>query len=102
MFSIALYACETWTLKKSDRQKLLAFEMYCYRRVLRISWMDKVTNKEVRNRIHAQEDIIQMIMRRKLNLFGHICRMNDKRLIKKIMFGRVDGTTKEEDHAGNG
>ena len=92
VLSVALYACETWTFKKDDRNKLLAFEMYCYRRILRLSWTERITNLVVRSRLNIREDIIQMIMRRKMTLFGHICRMNDKRKVKSVMLGIMDGT----------
>ena len=70
VFSTLLYASETWTLKKADRKKLLSFETQAYRRILGIRWQEH----------------------RKLNLFGHVCRMNDERLVKHVMLGMVDGT----------
>src|SRR6218665_330745 len=55
MFSTALYACEAWTLKKTDRDQILAFEMYCYRRLLQINWTLKLTNGEIRKRINIKK-----------------------------------------------
>jgi hypothetical protein len=81
MFSRMLYGCETWTYKKADKEKILAFEMYCYRRVLRKRWMQKVKNEEVRRRLDVKENLMQVIMKRKLGLFGHVCRMDDSRKI---------------------
>ena len=92
IFSILLYACESWTLRKQDRDKLLAFEMRCYRRILHIRWQQKITNKEVRRRARSKRNIIQIVMERKLKFFGHVCRMNSSRLIKQVVFGMVDGT----------
>jgi len=92
IFSILLYACETWTLRKQDRDKLLAFEMRCYRRILHIRWQQKVTNEVIRRRVLSQRNIIQSVMERKLKFFGHICRMNNTRQIKQVVFGMVDGT----------
>ena len=46
---MALYACEAWTISKGGKRRLEAFEMWCYRKLLKISWVDKVTNKEVLN-----------------------------------------------------
>lgn len=92
IFSVLLYACETWTLRKHDKDKLLAFEMRCYRRTLRIRWQQKITNKEVRKRVKNTRNIIQQIMERKLNFFGHVCRMNNNRLVKQTIFGMIDGT----------
>ena len=92
VFSTALYACETWTFKKIDRDKIVAFEMYCYRRILHLSWVQKVTNVEVRRKLNISEDLMQVIIRWKLGLFGHICRIDNSRKIKCIMLGTMDGT----------
>src|SRR5260221_9900866 len=77
---------------KSSRDKFVAFQMYCYRRILRLSWVQKVTNVEVRRKLNISEDLMQVIMRRKLGLFGHIYRMDNSRKIKCIMLGTMDGT----------
>ena len=89
---MALYASESWSLKKIDNDQLLAFKMYCYRRILRLSWTQKVKNVEIRERLNIKEDIFQNIMRRKLKLFGHIMRMNNSRKIKGVMLASMDGT----------
>ena len=94
VFSVLLYASETWTLKEADKKKLLAFEMKCYRRILRISWRDMVRNEDIRTRISRPKTILDTIKKRKLGLFGHICRMEDKRLIKHILFSRMDGKSR--------
>jgi hypothetical protein len=95
VFSVLLYACETWTLKKADKDRLMAFEMRCYRRILHIWWQQKITNEEVRRRIGRKQNIVQTIMKRKLNLFGHICRMDDARLVKTVVFGMMEGTNRK-------
>mgnify|MGYP003513168074 FL=1 len=92
VFSCLLYAAETWTLKEVDRKRLLAFEMKCYRRIMRVSWRDKVTNDSIRRYLSREHTIIETFKRRKLQLFGHICRMDDRRLLKSIMLGTVDGS----------
>jgi len=94
VLSVLLYACDTWTLKKKDKDSLLAFEMKCYRRILHIRWQQKVTNVEVRRRVGNTKNIVQLVMERKLNLFGHICRMEDNRLVKCVMLGTMDGQTR--------
>ena len=94
VFSTALYACETWTYKKKDISMILAFEMYCYRWILHLNWTQKVTNVEVRKRLHVTEDLMQAAIRRKLNMFGHICRMNNERKMRSVMMGIMDGTGK--------
>ena len=95
VLSVLLYACETWTLRKRDKDRLLAFEMRCYRRILNIRWQQKITNEEIRGRIGNITNIVQLVIRRKLRFFGHICRMDDKRLVKNVVFGRMEGTSRK-------
>lgn len=95
VFSVMLYASETWTMKKADQRRVLAFEMYCYRRILGTSWMDKKKNSEIRETLKIKENLMQKIIRKKLTLFGHIGRMSDERKLKSIVFGMMDGSGKK-------
>ena len=94
VFSVLLYAAETWTLKKEDERRLRAFEMKCYRRLLGVKWFHFVTNDVIKKLVNMTDDIVTTIKRRKVRLFGHICRMDDNRLLKVIMSGMVDGTNR--------
>ena len=91
VFSVLLYAAETWTSKEVDKRKLLAFEMKCYRRILRINWRDMIRNEDIRKKISKEETIMDTIRKRKLGLFGHICRMDDNRLVKHVLLSKMDG-----------
>jgi len=62
--------------------------------ILRIGWTQKVTNEELYRRIQLTETLLQKVIQRKLRLFGHICRMNDSRKIKTLVFGMMDGLNK--------
>src|SRR6218665_2346911 len=81
-------------ITKVAEAKILAFERKRYRKILRIGWMQKVTNAELHRRIDLTENLMQNIITRKLELFGHICRMENDRKIKSLVFGRLDGTNK--------
>jgi len=72
-------------------QKTMAFEMKCYRRILHIHWQQKITNVEIRQRLDINTNVMQLIMERKLKLFGHISRMGDIRIVKNVVFGIIDG-----------
>ena len=74
--------------------KILAFERKRYRKILRIGWMQKVTNAELYRRIDLTENLMEKIITRKLELFGHICRMKNDRKSKSVVFGRLEGTNK--------
>ena len=90
-FSVLVYASETWTLKETDKKKLLVFEMRYYRRILRINWKNIIRNKDIRKTIAREETIIDTMKKRKLRLFEYICRMHDNRLIKNTISAKIDG-----------
>ena len=81
--------------EKADINKLTAFKMMCYHRILNIKWFHHVTNEEVKYCVEAWSTIIKQIKRCKLSLFGHICQMKDDHLIKLIMQGHIKGRTKQ-------
>jgi len=86
VMSVLMYAAEAWTLKKGDMNRLQAFEMKCLGRLLNGKWQQKIKNTDVMKRTGTSINIIQRIIQRKLNLFGHICRMQDDRLLKQAVF----------------
>jgi len=102
VFNIVLYGCETWTYDKKIRDKLLTFEMYCYRRILSISWTERKTNREICDKLRIENDLLQKATESKLRLFGHICRLEDNRKLKTLMFGIVDGMNKRGSHVESG
>ena len=77
------------------QRRILAFERVCYRKVLRIGWRQRIRNEELYDRIHLRETLLQEVIRRKLRLFGHICRMDNDSKIRDIIFGMVEGTDKK-------
>ena len=87
VFSI-LRAPETWTPKETDK-KLLACQMQCYRRILRISWQDMITSEDMGKTIAREETITDTIKKRMIRQFRHIRRMNDDRLIKHTIFAKI-------------
>ena len=91
--SIFLYACESWTLTAELQRRIQAMEMRCYRRVLHISYKDRVTNEEVRAKIQqaigTHEDLLTIVKRRKLQWYEHVSRSSG--LAKSILQGTVKG-----------
>ena len=102
VISIVLYACETWTLKKKDKNKLMAFVMRTCRRILNVRWQQEIANEEIRKRMGSKRNTIQRIKERILNLFWHIFRMEVSRLIKEVVFQEMKGKQKEDNQKGNG
>ena len=90
VFPTATYGCEAWTLNKTDCKKIMAFEMKCYRRILKISWIEKVSNEQVLNRIGiTTPKLLQTVKKLKLKYFGHIKRHDT--LEKHILEAKIEG-----------
>ena len=91
VFSVLLYGVEAWTLNDSNIKRLEAFEMWCYRRILKISWVDRVRNAEVLERLSKSTEIVCTVKSRKLQYFGHVMRGEKYRLLQNIMQGKIAG-----------
>jgi hypothetical protein len=89
IWSIALYSAETWTLRKIHQRHLESFEMWCWRRMEKISWTDRVRNEDVLHRVKEERNILHTIKRRKANWIGHTLRRNC--LLKHVIEGKVEG-----------
>ena len=90
--SIFLYACESWTLTAEFQRKIRAMEMRCYRKILRISYKDHVTNKKVRAKIQqtiGPQEHLTILKKRKLQWYGHVSRSSG--LARTILQGTVKG-----------
>ena len=92
VWSTLQYGAETWTIGKAMCKRLSAFELWTYRRILKISWKDKITNEDVLKRVNAKNRLIKIIQTKKLKYFGHISRQNGSSLHRIILDGKVDGT----------
>ena len=90
VFLTALYGCEAWTIKNTDAKRTTSFEMKCYRKILRISWMEKLTNKEVLSRLDMKTTmLLQNVKTLKLKYCRHIKR--HETLERHILEARIDG-----------
>jgi len=89
IWSVALYDAETWTLRAADHKYLESFEMWCWRRMEKISWTDHMRNEEVLLRVNEQRNILHEIRKRKANWIGHILRRNC--LLKQFIEGKIKG-----------
>ena len=94
IWSVALYGAETWTVTKDHRNKLEAFEMWLWRRMLKISWTEKVSNQQVLARIQEERSLINSIQQRKHKWLGHVLRHDG--LLHRILEGRMEGRDEED------
>lgn len=86
-----LYAVETWTLKVSMMNKIEAFEMWCYRRILRLSWRDRVSNERVLRMLFKDRELLATVKRRKMEYLGHIVRGPKYVTLQTILQGKFEG-----------
>ena len=89
IWNIAIYGAETWTIRRVDQKRLKSFEMWCWRRMEKISWTDHVRNEEVSLTVKEQRNILHEIRKRRVNLIGHILRRNC--LQQRVIEGKIQG-----------
>jgi hypothetical protein len=89
IWSIALYGAEMWTLWKVDQKYLESSEMWCWRRMEKISWTDCMRNEEVLHRVKEERNILHTMKRRMANWIGHMLRGNY--LLKHVIEGKLEG-----------
>ena len=88
-FPIAIYGCESWTMISGDKKRVDAFELWCYRRLLRVSWTERKTNKWVLEKIGSVLTLRKSMAERKMRLFGHIVQKNGMK--NRLMQGKMEG-----------
>jgi len=91
IFSMLLYGCESWTLSPETERKITSFEMYLYRRILKIPWILKITNEEVLRRMGKQTELLSTLKKRKIEYLGHIIRGEKYEILRIIMEGKIEG-----------
>ncbi|KAF7248170.1 putative uncharacterized transposon-derived protein F52C9.6 [Varanus komodoensis] len=90
VFPVAMYGCESWTIRKAERQRIEAFELWCWRRLLRVPWTARRSNRSVLEEINPDCSLEGQILEMKLKYFGHLMRRKDS-LEKSLMLGTTDG-----------
>lgn len=86
-----LYGVETWTLNTKTINKLEAFEMWTYRRILKVPWTERVSNEEILSRMSKDREMLYTIKRRKVDYFGHLMRNPKYQLLQLIIEGKIEG-----------
>ena len=90
VFPVVMYACESWTVKKAEHQRIDAFELWCWRRLLRVPWTERRSNQSILNEISPECSFEGMMLKLKLQYFGHLMRRVDS-LEKILMLGGIGG-----------
>ena len=90
VFPVLMYGCESWTVKKAERQRIDAFELWCWRRLLRVPWTARKFNQSVLKEISPGISLEGMMLKLKLQYFGHLMRRVDS-LKKTLVLGGIGG-----------
>ena len=90
VFPVVMYGCESWTVKKAEHQRIDAFELWCWRRLLRVSWIARRSNQSILKEISPGISLEGMMLKLKLQYFGHLMRRVDS-VAKSLMLGGIGG-----------
>ena len=90
VFPVVMYGCESWTVKKAEGQRIDAFELWCWRRLLRVPWAARRSNQSILKEISPGCSLEGLMLRLKLQYFGHLMRRVDS-LEKSLMVGGIGG-----------
>ena len=90
VFPAVMYGCESWAIKKAERQRIDAFELWCSRRLLGVPWTARESNQSILKEISSEYSLEGLMLRLKLQYFGHLVRRTDS-LEKILMLGKTEG-----------
>ena len=89
-FPVVMCGCESWTIKKAECQRIYVFEMWCWRRLLRVPWTARRSNQSILKEINTEYSLEGLMLKLKLQYFGHLIRRTDS-LEKTVMLGKIEG-----------
>ena len=90
VFPVVTYGRESWTIKKAERQRIDAFELWCWRRLLRVPWIVRRSNQSILKEINPEYSLEGLMLKLKLQYFGHLMRRTDS-FEKTLMLGKIEG-----------
>ena len=90
VFPVVLYGCESWTVKKAEHRRIDAFELWCWRRLLRVPWTVRRSNQSILKEISPEYSLEGLMLKMKLQYSGHVMQRTDS-LEKTLMLGKIEG-----------
>ena len=95
VFPVITYGCESWTMKTGECQRIDAFELWCWRKLLRVPWTTRKSNKSILKEINPEYSLEGLMLKLKLQKFGHLMGRADS-LEKTLMLGKIEGRRRRE------
>ena len=98
VFPVVMYGCESWTIKKAERQRIDAFELWCWRRLLRVPWIARTSNQSILKEISPEYslELEGLMLKLKRQYFGNLMQRADS-LEKTLMLGKIEGRREGDD-----
>ena len=96
VFPVVMYGCESWTLKKAEDQRIDAFELWCWRRLLRVPCTARRSNQSILKEISPEYSLEGLMLKLKCKYFGHLMQRADS-LEKTLMLGKIEGRRRRDD-----
>ena len=90
VFPVVMYGCESWTIKKAEHRRIDTFELWCWRRLLRVPWTERRSNQSILKKISPEYSLEGLMLKLKLQYFGNLLRRTDS-LEKTLMLGKIEG-----------
>ena len=90
VFPVVMYGCESWIIKKAECQRIDAFELWCWRRLLRVPWTARRSNQSILKEINPEHSLEGLMLKLKLQYFGHLMQRTDS-FEKTVMLGKIEG-----------
>ena len=95
VFPVVMYGCESWTIKRGERRRIDAFELWCWRRLLRVPWTARRSNQSILKEISPGCSLERLILKLKCQYFGHLMQRIDS-FEKTLMLGKIEGWRRRE------
>ena len=95
VFPVVMYGCENWTVKKAEHREIDAFELWCWRRLLRVSWITRRSNQSILKEISPEYSLEGLMLKLKVQYFGHLMWRTDS-LEKTLILGKTEGGRRRE------
>ena len=96
VFPVVMYGCESWTVKKAEHRRTGAFELWCWRRLLRVPWTTRISEQSILKEICPGCSLKGLMLNLKLQYFGHLMRRADS-FEKTLMLGKIEGRRRGDD-----
>ena len=101
VFPVVMYGCESWTIKKAESWRIDAFELWCWKRLLRVPWTARRSNQSILKEISPEYSLEELMLKLKLQYFGHLMGRTDS-LEKILMLGKIEGGRRRDDRGWDG